>query len=1121
TLERELRMAVNRSGEVYYDENGNSNFDSIYKPLADSLFEKSGRVDIGEKLSHTDRDLDAYQALTKLSPQQKAALLNSNPQTEEEKAIQRSVFNRFDSPAEKQLAQEIITTGQFNELNQLRAATITDQSLQPSERDTVKEILGKVKPEDRTAFNNAYAKQYYDNLTNVLNKIPREEQASFQSLLQGTGKTRAEQVEELAQNRRQGESGLLGNFESGVQEVSIQNNQTLLKASETASAKFEDLPLEKQQALFNNASETYAKWQQDKAERANQVTDGVLIGGSLLLTAGASAPVVLSAAAAGGTVKVVGNKALIGDNYGSVEEVTTDFSKGSLNTLLNTLGPAQAASALKLGNNLSREATETIVTKLAQESVELGSSKLLQEGSEQVIQKELNRLIQTSIVDGSDTVSQKAIKQLVSKVATEGNEEVVKKVITTSLTESTEALAKRNIIQKVATEQGLNASSAYVGGVGSGTIEGLSKWDPALSTEENIKRTLQTANENGVTSAASAIALTTIIKGGLHAFGKISKGAENDIEILVPKFAQRTERSVDAPIIVRDGLTTESDLVLRPEFSHITPDKARDELADLYLESYDDFHTTVLTRADRDFVKYILKNGTTEILIEKDFEPQVINLRNIRREYKKNPTDPILALQYHSTKQLLLPEDIAEKLVNLPDSGNGIKQIYLRNKAHSPQDLWNTIENLSPRENADSLQINSGGRKTFISAANANIEDGKINFYNGTTTDSVMNTLRHEWAHIQEGIEKSNRSVFEDALKLESPADRFNNGSTYALKNSHENWAVNLGENILDTKSTKYLDIIDQVKDTSSAPKYWVLIHSLSRTIERARFNLPANDELGKLLARVAYAERQLYPKVEKQLLAALTSADGDTANKLSAFRLLARTGQASTLPKLTKFADELPLKKIAEEKLLEDISRLQNPFGEGTYISPHTANRIETSLTNPNLNPEERAAALSLALRPEHPLTNGLVSAVQSSQSNMLSSELAPQKLLEAFPEGVPLKLALAIQKKESLQETSIITEKIMHHWLENSHRAGMEQTLEALDTGRLTKLWSENKLSFGKGLILHVIEKAGKGKEEEYFALVMDQLKQNPDLQIELLEHAHIYKIIEPAILERYKRK
>ncbi|MDX1986593.1 MAG: FHA domain-containing protein [Candidatus Obscuribacter sp.] len=542
TLERELRMAVNRSGEVYYDENGNSNFDSIYKPLADSLFEKNGRVDIGEKLSHTDRDLDAYQALTKLSPQEKAALLNSNPQTEEEKAIQRSVFGRFDSPAEKQLAQEIITTGQFNELNQLRAATITDQSLQPSERDTVKEILGQVKPEDRTAFNDAYAQKYSDNLTDVLNKIPREEQASFQSLLQGTGKTRAEQVEELAQNRREGESGLLGNFDSGVKEVSIQNNQTFLKASETASAKFEDLPLEKQQALFNNASETYAKWQQDKAERANQVTDGVIIGGSLLLTAGASAPVVLSAAAVGGTVKVVGNKALIGDNYGSVEEVTTDFSKGSLNTLLNTLGPAQAASALKLGNNLSREATETIVTKLAQESVELGSNKLLQEGSEQVIQKELNRLIQTSIVDGSDTVSQKAIKQLVSKVATEGNEEVVEKVITTSLTESTEALAKRNIIQKVATEQGLNASSAYVGGVGSGTIEGLSKWDPALSTEENIKRTLQTANDTGVSSAVTAVGFTGILQTGRGIFGKLG----DDLQVPTSK-AGSDEGNIKAP----------------------------------------------------------------------------------------------------------------------------------------------------------------------------------------------------------------------------------------------------------------------------------------------------------------------------------------------------------------------------------------------------------------------------------------------------------------------------------------------------------------------------------------------------------------------------------------------
>jgi hypothetical protein len=253
------------------------------------------------------------------------------------------------------------------QISQLRAAIVSDKSLTRAEIDDVKETLGSVKPQDRGTLHDLYAERYGDNLTDILAKIPKEEQASVAALLQNSQQNRAEQIELLALQRKNSESGLLGTVDFADRYTAIQNNDTFRKASETASAKFQNVAAEKEQQLFSNASETYSQWQNEKADKANLITDGAIIGGSLLLSGGLSAPVVLGAAAVGGSIKVVGSKTLIGDSYGSTEQVAVDFSRGSLNTVFNTIGPAQAARFLKLGSNVSRETGEVVIAKSAEE----------------------------------------------------------------------------------------------------------------------------------------------------------------------------------------------------------------------------------------------------------------------------------------------------------------------------------------------------------------------------------------------------------------------------------------------------------------------------------------------------------------------------------------------------------------------------------------------------------------------------------------------------------------------------------------------------------------------------------------------------------------------------------
>ncbi|MDP3506731.1 MAG: hypothetical protein Q8T09_01955 [Candidatus Melainabacteria bacterium] len=249
----------------------------------------------------------------------------------------------------------------------LRAAIVSDKSLTRVQIDDIKETLGQVKAQDRGTLHDLYAERYGDNLTDILAKIPKEEQASVAGLLQSSQQSRAEQIEQLGQQRKQSESGLLGSVDFADRYTAIQNNDTFRKASETASSKFQNVAAEKEQRLFNNASESYSQWQNEKADKANLITDGAIIGGSLLLSGGLSAPVIFGAAAVGGSIKVVGSKTLIGDSYGSTEQLAIDFSRGSLNTVFNTIGPAQAARFLKLGGNVSHEAGQVVIAKSAEE----------------------------------------------------------------------------------------------------------------------------------------------------------------------------------------------------------------------------------------------------------------------------------------------------------------------------------------------------------------------------------------------------------------------------------------------------------------------------------------------------------------------------------------------------------------------------------------------------------------------------------------------------------------------------------------------------------------------------------------------------------------------------------
>ncbi len=870
-VERELRMAVYRSGKVYYDKDGKSNLDDVYRPIAISLLEKSGKLELAKKISLYDRDIAAYQALAKATPAERAALLKSSAQSEEEKSMHRQVFSRFDRTEEKLLVNEILSTGQFNIFHKLRAAAVTQQSLQQAEIEELKYILAQVEPERRIALNDEYTKRYGDTLTNIVGKLPTAEQPAVTAMLNFGQQNSAEQIDLLSRQRRVNESGLLGGGDFSSRYAALQSSDNLRKANENASSRFEKLPKEESQRLFVIAQETIDDWKKQKHEASNAVTDGAIVVGSLavtMATMGATTPMLVGVVGiSGGYAKVLGNKALLGDGYdlGKPQRVLSDAAAGFTNAATSMLGPEQLAAALKLGDVAAAATTKKFIVLLAEESL-VNSKYLLTNGGEEVIEKGLRTLYHEAIARGSTQIPEAAVNALVAEVATEGSRDVLARTLIKSMNTSQPARAEA-VLKALA----LNASVGSAAGSSSELVLAAAEWDSSKSAAANLsaiaRRTASGALFGGGAGAVFTVGFKVLgrlrddvartfetAEVGLRSLGRdgsfqVSGLSEKDLYMIT----LRKDRPPE--ILTHDGaLTLKADeklvvinrTALKSEYENLSPSKLKRKFEESGIVDFPSFARKALKDDTRIFVESRAKNETTNFYVPVEAAP------SIQRESLRQ------AKQGLSSSDALTPFAIQSDLIDLPDGGKLVKRVVLENKP-CYSDPWGAVK---------FWDKNKG--RPLVAPQSADLPNQTLEFYPHDKNMKEMFRrlgVRHEWSHLLED-QTSLRKIYDEALELE--ALRQSKPlllRSYAGFDNHENWAVHIGEGYMADSDVFFRHgLVEPAKGTVSEIKELIHAKALEEALLAGAASGHKAPRYDELLARSRWAQSELAPGAKNQL---------------------------------------------------------------------------------------------------------------------------------------------------------------------------------------------------------------------------------------------------------------
>ncbi len=426
---------------------------------------------------------------------------------------------------------------------QIAMATLNQTSLQPEDNiraaivgwggssDIVAE-LNSIKPEDLARVKSDYAAKYGSSLAgDLMEKLGGQDQDIAERVLAQnlSVEDRTNIARTQTQNARSGIGAALSDsvFRSGTGEqaddameqtnraIAEQNQLTaaIAAGSEIANRMSPEQIQAVQQRLAAQVSEAIGFQNtatenavESKRAAANYVADGAIITaaiGSMIITGGADAPLVIGLAFAGAGIKVGTNAAIQGNNYDlSLGQVGYDASIGSLTAATSVIGPGQIAAVFGIGK---AAATRAAGIALA----ETGEQVLVQ-GGKQVIETGTREIVQNTLASGAKALNPSDFTALANRVVSseltgEAREQAVKQLADSLQKNVSEQLASG--IVRHATHIGLNASGGAAGGGLTGAGEGAAEWDSRKTVAENLAHIAQRSGELAVGGA--------IIGGGL------------------------------------------------------------------------------------------------------------------------------------------------------------------------------------------------------------------------------------------------------------------------------------------------------------------------------------------------------------------------------------------------------------------------------------------------------------------------------------------------------------------------------------------------------------------------------------------------------------------------------
>lgn len=500
-------------------------YETFGKPLVEG-----GHLPLERKVAlnqgiFTNAYKEAFQDLQNASPQEKQKL-------RDDPAYRERVIGWMDDNR-KQIALATINQTTLKPEDNIRAAIVG----WGGSSDIVAE-LNSIKPEDLERVKADYAAKYGSSLAgDLMEKLAGQDQDVAERVLAMnlSAEERTNIARTQTQNARSGIGATLSDsvFRSGTGEQADdameQTNRAIseqngLNAAISASNEFASkLSPEQMQALqqrlaaqvneaigFQNKATENAV--ESKKAAANYVADGAIITaaiGSMIITGGADAPLVLGLAFAGAGIKVGANAAIQGNNYEfSLGQVGYDAGIGSLTAATSVIGPGQIAAVFGIG--------KAAATRAAGIALQETGEQILVQGGKQAIEAGTREIVQNTLASGAKSLNLADFTALANRVVSPeltgaAREQAVKQLAENLQKNVSEQLASG--IVRHATHIGLNAGGGAAGGGITGAGEGAAEWDSRKSVSENLMHIAQRSGELALGGAVIGGALSTATTG--------------------------------------------------------------------------------------------------------------------------------------------------------------------------------------------------------------------------------------------------------------------------------------------------------------------------------------------------------------------------------------------------------------------------------------------------------------------------------------------------------------------------------------------------------------------------------------------------------------------------------
>lgn len=200
-------------------------------------------------------------------------------------------------------------------------------------------------------------------------------------------------------------------------------------------------------------------------------------------------------------------------------------------------------------------------------------------------------------------------------------------------------------------------------------------------------------------------------------------------------------------------------------------------------ENWPDYMARGVKNVETPVRVYELDGHTGKLIVPEDYASRLDRVRELR----DTATRPLEMANSFSILSARLKLDLN------PYGKNALPEDFVKAFDETPDRRLFKDVTLLP-EYPHKNYYKSRGRTDNDTRAEVDPNTGNMWFFGPRSSPEFFTNMSHEWAHLAEKTDTKARQAFEDAVKFESEENDGYYHNSYGGVNSHENWAVHLGE---------------------------------------------------------------------------------------------------------------------------------------------------------------------------------------------------------------------------------------------------------------------------------------------------------------------------------------